>query len=160
MMDRIYAPWRSKYFTMERSGGCLFCEIQGESEEKRVGILKRGRHWFVILNLFPYTNGHIMIVANRHIERLSDITAEEGEELIELLSLCERALNEAYRPEGLNVGANFGASAGAGVVGHLHFHLCPRWTGDTNFMTSLAETRVVSESFEESLKKLVPYFEG
>jgi len=159
-MDRIYAPWRSKYFTMERSGGCLFCEIQGESEEERALILKKGRHWFVILNLFPYTNGHIMIVAKRHIERLSDITAEEGEELVELLSLCERALHEAYHPEGLNVGANLGASAGAGVVGHLHFHLCPRWTGDTNFMTSLAETRVVSESLEESLKKLAPYFEG
>jgi ATP adenylyltransferase len=159
MMDRIYAPWRSKYFTMERSGGCLFCEIQGESDEASVGILKKGLHWFVILNLFPYTNGHIMIVANRHIERLSDITGEEGVELIGLLSLCEKALQEAYNPEGLNVGVNLGASAGAGIVGHLHFHLCPRWTGDTNFMTSLAETRVVSESLDESRKKLAPYFE-
>jgi ATP adenylyltransferase len=159
MMDRIYAPWRSKYFTMERGEGCLFCEIQGEGEEGRALILKRGRHWFVILNLFPYTNGHIMIVANRHIERLSDITVEEGGELVELLSLCERALHETYHPEGLNVGANLGASAGAGIVGHLHFHLCPRWTGDTNFMTSLAETRVMSESLEESRKKLAPYFE-
>lgn len=144
---------------MERSGGCLFCEIQGGGGEENALFLKRGRHWFVILNLFPYTSGHIMIVANRHIERLSDIAPEEGEELVRLFSLCERALKEAYRPEGLNVGANLGASAGAGVVGHLHFHLCPRWTGDTNFMTSLAETRVVSESLEESLKKLVPYFE-
>jgi ATP adenylyltransferase len=160
MMDRIYAPWRSKYFTMERSGDCLFCEIQGVSGEERSLVLKRGRHWFVILNLFPYTNGHIMIVANRHIERLSDITGEEGEELVGLFSLCERALQEAYHPEGLNVGANLGASAGAGVVGHLHFHLCPRWTGDTNFMTTLSETRVMSESLEESRKKLVPYFEG
>ena len=159
MMDRIYAPWRSKYFTMERSGGCLFCEIQGESEDVLVGILKRGRHWFVILNLFPYTNGHVMIVANRHIEKLSEITAEEGEELIELLSICVKALQETYHPKGMNVGTNLGASAGAGVVGHLHFHLCPRWTGDTNFMTSLAETRVVSESLEESRKKLAPYFE-
>ena len=144
---------------MERSGGCLFCEIQGGEGEENALFLKRGCHWFVILNLFPYTSGHIMIVAKRHIERLSDIAPEEGEELVELFSLCERALEEAYRPEGLNVGANLGASAGAGVVGHLHFHLCPRWTGDTNFMTSLAETRVVSESLEESLKKLAPYFE-
>ena len=159
MMDRIYAPWRSKYFTMKRSGGCLFCEIQGEGEDNSALILKRSRYWFVILNLFPYTNGHIMIVANRHIERLSDITAEEGNELVELLSLCDRALQEVYHPEGLNVGANLGASAGAGVVGHLHFHLCPRWTGDTNFMTTLAETRVESESLEESRKKLAPYFE-
>jgi len=144
---------------MERSGGCLFCEIQSGSRGEENLFLKRGRHWFVILNLFPYTNGHIMIVANRHIERLSDITPEEGEELVRFLSISEKALQEAYRPEGMNVGANLGASAGAGVVGHLHFHLCPRWTGDTNFMTSLAETRVVSESLEESLKKLSPYFE-
>lgn len=159
MMDRIYAPWRSKYFTMERSGKCLFCEIQGERDDALVGILKRGSHWFVILNLFPYTNGHVMIVANRHMEKLSDMTVEEGEELVRFLSLCERALEEAYHPEGLNVGVNLGASAGAGIVGHLHFHLCPRWTGDTNFMTSLAETRVVSESLEESRKKLAPYFD-
>ena len=84
MMDRLYAPWRSKYFTMERSGGCLFCEIQKEIDEGKALFLKRGRHWFVILNLFPYTNGHIMIVANRHIERLSDITPEEGGELVGL----------------------------------------------------------------------------
>ena len=157
-MDRIYAPWRSKYFTLERGGGCLFCEIQGETDDARVGILKRGRGWFVILNIFPYTNGHIMIVAKRHIEHLYDIDEEEGAELVELLSLCEKALHEAYHPEGLNVGVNLGASAGAGIVGHLHFHLCPRWTGDTNFMTSLAETRVVSESLEESMKKLAPHF--
>jgi ATP adenylyltransferase len=160
MMDRIYAPWRSKYFTMKRNGGCLFCEIRSESGEGESLILKRGRHWFVILNLFPYTNGHIMIVANRHIERLSEISAEEGEELIELLSLSEGAIRKAYNPEGMNVGVNLGASAGAGIVGHLLFPLCPRWTGDTNFMTSLAETRVVSESLEESRKKLAPYFEG
>ncbi len=159
MMDRIYAPWRSKYFTMERNGGCLFCEIQSGGTKGEDLVLKRGRHWFVILNLFPYTNGHIMIVANRHIERLSDITADEGEELIGLLALGERAIREAYNPEGMNVGVNLGASAGAGVVGHLHFHICPRWTGDTNFMTSLAETRVVSESLEESRKKLAPHFE-
>jgi len=144
---------------MERSGGCLFCEIQKEGGEGKAHFLKRGRHWFVILNLFPYTNGHIMIVAKRHIERLSDITSEEGEELVGFLSLCERALREAYHPEGMNVGANLGASAGAGVVGHLHFHLCPRWTGDTNFMTALAETRVVSESIEDTMKKLSPHFE-
>lgn len=159
MMDRIYAPWRSRYFTMERSGGCLFCEIQSGGGEGEDLILKRGRFWFVILNLFPYTNGHIMIVANRHIERLSDISEDEGRELIELLSLSERAVMETYNPEGMNVGVNLGESAGAGVVGHLHFHLCPRWTGDTNFMTSLAETRVVSESLEESRKRLAPHFE-
>ncbi len=158
-MDRIYAPWRSKYFTMEDNNGCLFCEIQKEEEDRRVGILKRADHWFVILNLFPYTNGHIMIVANRHIESFSELDDEQGKELVRLCALCERALREAYHPDGMNVGVNLGASAGAGVVGHLHVHICPRWTGDTNFMTALAETRVVSEEMEESYKKLESHFE-
>ena len=157
-MDRIYAPWRSKYFTLEKSGGCLFCGIQKEEEDRRVGILKRAEHWFVILNLFPYTSGHIMIVANRHIESFSELDDEQGAELVRLCALSERALREAYHPDGMNVGVNLGASAGAGVVGHLHLHLCPRWTGDTNFMTSVAETRVVSEEMEESYKKLAPHF--
>ena len=158
-MDRIYAPWRSKYFTMPKEGGCLFCDIQREPDDAAVGILKRGKHWFVILNMFPYTNGHIMIVTNRHIERFGDVMPEEGEELVRFLVMCEKAVDEAYRPEGLNIGVNRGTSAGAGIVGHLHFHLCPRWKGDTNFMTALAETRVVSEELEESYTKLAPFFE-
>ncbi len=144
---------------MEKTGGCLFCDIRKEEDEALVGILKRGAHWFVILNTFPYTNGHVMIVANRHIGSLQDITPEEGAELIEYLALCEKALEEAYAPQGMNIGVNRGESGGAGIVGHIHFHLVPRWTGDTNFMTALAETRVVSEELEGSWKKLRPYFE-
>lgn len=157
-MDRIYAPWRSRYFTLERRDSCLFCEIQKEEDDRRVGILKRTDRWFVILNLFPYTNGHMMIVANRHIESFSELDDEEGKELVRLCALCEGALREAYDPDGMNVGVNLGVSAGAGVVGHLHVHICPRWTGDTNFMTAVAETRVVSEEIEESYKKLEPHF--
>jgi ATP adenylyltransferase len=157
-MDRIYAPWRSAYFTMERGKGCLFCSIQNEKDDERIGVLARGERWFVILNMFPYTGGHVMIVANRHIECLGDVTEDEGKELVALLALSEKALREAYRPEGMNVGINIGAAAGAGVAGHLHVHLCPRWTGDTNFMTALAETRVVSEALEESYRRLAPHF--
>jgi ATP adenylyltransferase len=144
---------------MQDGGGCLFCEIQKEEEDGRVGILKRAEHWFVILNLFPYTNGHIMIVANRHIASFSDLDGDEGVELIRLLARCEGALRGAYDPDGMNIGVNLGASAGAGIVGHLHVHLCPRWTGDTNFMTAVAETRVVSEPMEESYRRLEPYFD-
>jgi ATP adenylyltransferase len=158
-MDRIYAPWRSKYFALEKRDACLFCEIQNEQDDGLVGILRRAEHWFVILNLFPYTNGHIMIVAKRHIESFAELKDEEGSELIHLCSLCEGALRAAYEPDGLNIGVNLGASAGAGVEGHLHVHLCPRWTGDTNFMTSIAETRVVSEEMEESYKRLSPHFD-
>jgi len=158
-MDRVYAPWRSRYFTMEKGGGCLFCEIQKEEDDALVGILSRGKHWFVILNSFPYTSGHLMVVANRHTGSLGEITPEEGAELVEYLALCEKALEEAYRPDGMNIGVNRGASGGAGIIGHIHFHIVPRWTGDTNFMTALAETRVVSEELEGSWKKLRPYFE-
>ena len=158
-MDRIYAPWRSRYFTMEKEEGCLFCRIQKEENDARVGILHRGKHWFVILNMFPYTNGHIMVVANRHLDSLGQIEAAEGEELIVLLGRCEQALEKAYQPHAMNTGTNRGEAAGAGVVGHLHFHLVPRWNGDTNFMTAMAETRVISEDIEESFKKLLPFFQ-
>jgi len=158
-MDRVYAPWRSKYFTMAPEEGCLFCNIQKAENDGEVGILKRGRHWFVVMNIFPYTSGHIMVVAVRHIERLGEITPEEGGELVELLAASERAIDEEYHPEGLNIGVNRGRSAGAGVVGHLHFHLCPRWQGDTNFITSLAETRVVSEEIEASYLRLRSHFD-
>jgi ATP adenylyltransferase len=158
-MDRIYAPWRSRYFTMKKSGGCLFCEIQREEDDALVGILARGECWFVILNSFPYTNGHLMVVANRHIGRLGDMTAEEGSELVEMLARCERAIEGAYSPEGMNIGVNRGSSGGAGILDHLHFHLVPRWTGDTNFMTALADTRVVSEELETSFEKLRHYFD-
>lgn len=159
-MDRIYAPWRSAYFSMPKSGGCLFCEIQKEGDDARVGVLERGVHWFVILNMFPYTNGHVMIVAKRHIERFGELSVDEGRELASLLARCENAIREAYRPDGLNVGVNIGQGAGAGIAGHLHVHLCPRWIGDTNFMTALAETRVVSEALEESYRRLAPHFKG
>lgn len=159
-MDRIYAPWRSKYFSIDKGSKCLFCEIQRAENDRDVGILKRGKHWFVILNSYPYTSGHVMVVANRHIDALSEIGAQEGAELIEFLRLCERAIEQAYKPDGFNIGANRGSSAGAGIVGHLHFHIVPRWNGDTNFMTSVAESRVVAESLEDSYSKLSSFFDG
>ncbi len=143
---------------MEQEEGCLFCNVQKEESDERVGILHRGRHWFVIINLFPYTNGHIMVVANRHIERLSEISGEEGDELIGLLQTAEHAVDRAYAPDAMNIGVNRGASAGAGVVGHLHFHIVPRWNGDTNFMTAVADARVVSEEIAESYGKMKRYF--
>jgi ATP adenylyltransferase len=159
-MDRIYAPWRSKYFRMEKENGCLFCRLQQETDDVKIGILRRGTHWFVILNMFPYTNGHLMIVPYRHIGDLTSISPEEGRELVELLGQCERAIDKAYCPDGMNIGVNRGASGGAGITGHIHFHVVPRWQGDTNFMTALAETRVVSESIDESYGRLRPHFEG
>ena len=143
---------------MPKTEGCLFCELQREKNDDEVGILFRGEHWFVILNAFPYTNGHIMIVARRHIEGFGEVSPEEGAELVTLISRAEKALDGAYRPDGINIGVNRGACAGAGIAGHLHVHLVPRWCGDTNFMTALAGTRVVSEDLEESLRRLKPFF--
>ena len=158
-MDRIYAPWRSKYFTMPKEKGCLFCNIQKEEDDRKAGILTRGEHWYIILNTFPYTNGHIMVVANRHVKNFGGIAEDETGELFHYLKRAEGAVRDAYNPEGINVGVNLGSAAGAGIVDHLHFHVVPRWTGDTNFMTALAETRVVSEELEKSYLNLKPYFE-
>jgi ATP adenylyltransferase len=143
---------------MPKKGGCLFCEIQKEGNDAQMGVLERGARWFVILNMFPYANGHLMVVANRHIERVGEISPDEARELVPLLARCETAIREAYRPDGMNIGINVGQGAGAGIAGHLHVHLCPRWIGDTNFMTALDGTRVVSEALEESYRRLAPHF--
>lgn len=157
-MDRLYAPWRSAYFKLAKDGECLFCAVQRQTRDEESWILHRGTGWFVILNAFPYTSGHLMIVAARHVRGLADLTADEGAELAALLAASERAVGAAYRPDGINVGVNIGEAAGAGIAGHLHVHLCPRWNGDTNFMTTVAETRVVSEALEESYRRLRPLF--
>jgi len=157
-MDKVYAPWRSKYFTKPKGSGCLFCNIQNEKEDAKVGILERGKHWFIILNTFPYTSGHIMVVANRHINTLREIKKDEGIELIRMIAEAEHAVDSVYHPDGLNIGVNRGSAAGAGITGHLHFHIVPRWVGDTNFMTAIAETRVVSEELNSSYTNLKSYF--
>ncbi len=158
-MDRIYAPWRSAYFSLPKDGECLFCKVQGEQNDASVGILYRGNSWFVILNAFPYSSGHLMVVTSRHVGKISDLVDDELRELIKLLPRCEKALEEVYHPDGMNIGINIGESAGAGIAGHLHVHICPRWHGDTNFMTTIADTRVVCESIEESWRKLRPKFD-
>lgn len=137
-----------------QSRECLFCAVRESVEDEKNRVLRRGAHHFVIINAFPYTNGHIMIVCNRHVERFGDLGPEEQVELMDLLGRCEKALSDAYSPGGINIGANLGRSAGAGVVGHLHVHLVPRWQGDTNFMTAVGETRVVSEDLADTYRKL------
>lgn len=143
----------------EREGGCLFCEMPKEGADEKNRILYRGKHCFVVINLYPYSNGHVMVVCNRHVEHFSDLSEDEGAEVMALLSRCERAILDAYQPGGINVGVNLGRSAGAGILGHLHIHLVPRWHGDTNFMTAVGETRVVSEDLADTYSRLKPYFE-
>ena len=156
-MDRLWSPWRLPYILKgEDAGGCVFCDAP-EGDQAAL-IIFRGATCYVILNLYPYNNGHVMVVPNRHIASLAAATHEELCELIELTRRAEVALGEAYNPHGLNMGINLGKPAGAGVLDHVHMHIVPRWNGDTNFMTVVGETRVLPEELPQSAAKLRPIF--
>ena len=158
-MDRLWSPWRLEYVAGgERGTGCIFCEATRASESSSL-IVFNGDTCYVILNLYPYNNGHVMVVPNRHIASLAAATHDELCELIELTRRAEVALGEAYNPHGLNMGINLGKPAGAGVLDHVHMHIVPRWNGDTNFMTVVGETRVLPEELPQSAAKLRPIFE-
>ena len=137
--------------------GCIFCDVSGAGREELV--LAHGRNVYAILNLYPYNSGHLMIVPFRHIATLAATTGDEQVELMRFTRLAEMALTEAYAPQGINVGMNLGRSAGAGIADHLHIHLVPRWTGDTNFMSVIGETRVLPEDLGATKRKLQPIFE-
>jgi ATP adenylyltransferase len=158
-MDRLWAPWRLSYVTAAPAPAteCIFCDAQTGRQADLV--LFRGQHCFVILNLYPYNNGHLMVVPNRHLCALEALRADEQVEMMTLARVSEMALNEAYRPHGINVGINLGKAAGAGIENHLHMHFVPRWSGDTNFMTAVGETRVLPEDLAASVSRLKPIFD-
>lgn len=157
-MERLWSPWRLAYVTGASAapGGCIFCDT---SDARESLVVARARFCYVILNLYPYNSGHLMVVPVRHIASLSLATPAELAELMSLTRDAEVALTEAYRPEGINVGLNLGRPAGAGVADHLHVHLVPRWTGDTSFMSVVGNVRVLPEEPQESAKRLRPIFE-
>jgi ATP adenylyltransferase len=156
-MDRLWSPWRLAYVTAApQPAGCVFCDAWANTDAALV--LLRGRHTFVILNLYPYNNGHLMVAPSRHINTLASLLPEEQQELMAMARWSEMALTEVYRPQGINVGINLGKAAGAGIEDHLHVHLVPRWTGDTNFMTAIAETRVLPEEISQTAARLRPIF--
>ncbi|MGH9268225.1 MAG: HIT family protein [Acidimicrobiales bacterium] len=156
-LERIWAGWRSPYVTgigvSDREDGCLFCTL-AVSDDEVVFVLERTDLTFSVLNAFPYTPGHLMVAPLRHEAELEGLTAEEGAALFAGLQRAVVALKEASRPHGLNLGVNLGRVAGAGVPGHIHWHAMPRWDGDTNFMTTVAETRVISEDLRTTWDKL------
>ena len=158
-MDRLWAPWRLSYVTAAQipAPDCIFCDASVARDIDLVVL--RGREAYVILNLYPYNNGHLMVVPKRHLAALEALTRDEQLELMQLTRLSEMALNEAYRPQGINVGINLGKAAGAGVENHLHIHLVPRWSGDTSFMTAVGETRVLPEDLGATVARLRPIFE-
>jgi len=153
-VDRLWSPWRLQYVTgAGEPRGCVFCEAQASPGADAL-VVHRGRDCYVILNLYPYNSGHLMVVPARHVATLSATTHEERCELMDLTRLAEQALTEAYKPQGLNVGMNLGRSAGAGIVDHIHVHVVPRWHGDTNFMTIVGDVRVLPEDIGETARRL------
>lgn len=138
--------------------GCVFCDALARDATAAL-LLFRGERCFVILNLYPYNNGHLMVVPNRHIPTLVSATSEELAEMMELTRRAEVALNQAYHPQGINIGINLGRAAGAGVLDHLHIHVVPRWAGDTNFMSVVGNVRVLPEELEQTAARLRPIFE-
>jgi ATP adenylyltransferase len=160
-VERLWSPWRLTYVTAgstrEARSECVFCDASIEDRDHLV--LVRGVHAYVILNLYPYNNGHLMVVPTRHVASLAALHAGESAEIIRLTQDAERALTEAYGPDGINVGANLGRAAGAGIADHLHVHLVPRWSGDTNFMSVVGETRVLPEELGATATRLRPIFD-
>jgi ATP adenylyltransferase len=158
-MDRLWTPWRFEYLrTVDHVSGCVFCQILKEDRDVDNHVLLRSRNSFVILNLYPYTSGHLLIVLNRHISFLGEASLEELHEIIDLSQRCEAALRREYRPNGFNLGFNLGRAAGAGIEHHLHMHVLPRWVGDSNFVSVVGETRVLPEELSATYQRLLPYF--
>ena len=157
-MKQLWAPWRMEYVKSEKSGQCIFCSLPKENDDTNNYILHRGQSAFIIMNIFPYNSAHIMVSPFRHIGCL---TAQNTEEIKEMNNLTFRSI-EIFRavinPEGFNVGYNIGKAAGAGYDEHIHCHIVPRWTGDTNFMPVLGETKVHPEHLKTTYKKLLPHF--
>lgn len=145
-MERLWAPWRMAYIEVPQARGCVFCEKPRAGEDREQLLLHRGECCFVIMNLFPYNNGHVMVAPYRHTADFVGLSAEEQAEMMRLTRYCVRVLQEAFRPDAFNIGMNLGKSAGAGIAEHLHMHVVPRWDGDTNFMPVLGETKVLPDA--------------
>lgn len=156
-MDYLWSPWRYAYIeqvTGSRTVECVFCDALAQNDDAKTLIVWRGTRCFIILNRYPYTSGHVMIVPYAHVAELNLCDAETTAEMMELAKRMEAALRATYQPDGMNLGMNLGKAAGAGVLGHLHLHMLPRWLGDTNFMTVVSETRVHPEDLAMTYKRL------
>ncbi|MGO9273255.1 MAG: HIT family protein [Terriglobia bacterium] len=159
-MDQLWSPWRFRYVSEEtRTEGCIFCAMSARdaSHDRETLILDRGRHSFVVLNLYPYTTGHAMIVPYAHVARFTDLDAETLGEMMDVAKKVQVAIESVYHPDGYNLGMNQGRAAGAGVADHVHLHLLPRWIGDANFMTVVGETRLHPEELHTTYDKLAAF---
>ena len=158
-MDHIWSPWRYTYIaSAKRDEGCVFCRIDQEHKDSENYVVHRAELNFIVLNLFPYTSGHLMIVPYEHQASLAAVAEATTTEMIELAKRAQIALETEYHPDGFNIGTNLGRSAGAGVADHLHLHMVPRWTGDSNFVSIIGETRVLPEDLSTTWTRLKKHF--
>lgn len=155
-MNAISAPWRMDYIKSEKTSDCVLCV--GEGSTCQAYILKKGAHALAMMNLYPYSTGHIMVVPHRHVGLMEDLTKEERSDISDLTVLCVKVLKRAMNPEGFNIGINLGSAAGAGVAEHLHVHIVPRWSGDTNFMSTVGDVRVIPQDVAKTWEILVSHF--
>ena len=154
-MDYLWSPWRYRYVSLGAPKDvCLFCEMAAASNDRENYVVLRAEHNFVLLNLYPYTSGHVMIAPYAHVATLEQAEPATLDEMTRLMARCEAALRQLYKPDGINLGMNIGACAGAGVAGHIHMHVLPRWCGDASFITTVSETRVLPEGLEVTWEKL------
>jgi ATP adenylyltransferase len=154
-METMFAPWRMEYLVCEKQEGCVFCKCSTRCDDY---IVFEGKTCFVMLNRYPYVNGHLMIIPQRHLGDISELTMEERSEIFALLDTSVKVLRDAMKPNGFNVGMNLGKAAGAGIAEHVHVHVIPRWEGDTNFMSVVGHVRVVPEDLATTAEKLAPLF--
>lgn len=155
-MDHIWSPWRMDYImNHDRPAECVFCAAALAEEDQENLVIWRCRETFLILNRYPYTSGHVMVVPYAHVASLEALTPDTRAEMIEMANLAVQVLRAVYHPQGFNVGINIGEAAGAGIASHLHLHIVPRWAGDSNFMSAIADTRVLPESLKDSYERIL-----
>jgi ATP adenylyltransferase len=165
-VDRLWTPWRFDYIKsgsgqqQSEEESCVFCSIQKDvTDDESKFILHRASHNFIVLNIYPYISGHLLIVPYPHVGELDALPKPVSNEAMDLTKRCQTVLRETYHPHGFNIGVNLGRAAGAGIAGHVHIHIMPRWTGDSNFMSTIGETRVIPEDLSTTYKKLAGKFE-
>lgn len=159
-MERLWAPWRKKFILCEKQPGCFLCTVAKDNQDRKNLVLLRGKKCFVILNRYPYNNGHLMIAPFRHVGKLEELKEEEISELWKISQLCVKAIKSGLKPQGINLGMNLGKVSGAGVADHIHLHIVPRWQGDTNFMPILAGTKIISVGLSNTYKLLKKELQG
>jgi ATP adenylyltransferase len=154
-MDYLWTPWRYQYISgTDKPSGCIFCELPKLGDDAKARIVHRGQLCYIVLNTYPYTSGHVMIVPFQHLDELQKLPAPATHEMIDLAQTMERVLRKLYLPDGINLGMNIGKAAGAGVAGHIHMHVLPRWIADANFASVIGETRILPESLETSYSRI------